>query len=330
MIFFTLHQQHGRLYFLHIANRRQRVVQRLIVPRLSVEFKLGETLRIAAAVPVGPVGDRAIGLDCLEAIGLCGDPRGHEAAVRAAGGAHLRAVHVGARRHDVHGLHQVVVVFHAPTAARAVREVPSVATRAARVREQHEHALRREVLKLIEPAFAVRRVRAAMNVDHHRILLAWAVAVRLHEPAFDLQVADALVREAIGIAPHHVRVHVVVEARELTLARAVSGGHEQLRGLCHRGRRVRHHLGRGVVAGTAQLTTATDQFLGRRLTGEIGAKNRRAATDVGRELQMSGGEPGQRARLELPVAEEIPRHAAGHVHDINTRRLHARRAAHER
>ena len=235
MIFFTLHQQHGRLHLLHITDRRQRVVQRLIVPRLAVELELGESLRIAAAVPIGPVGDRAVGLNGLEAIGLRGDPRGHETAVRSARRTHLRAIHIGARRHDVHGLHEVVVVFHPPAAACAVREVTAIAARPTRVREQHEHPLRREILELVEPAFAVRRVRTAMDVDYHGVLLARGVAVRLHQPAFDLQIANALVGKAIGIAPDHVLVDIVVEVRELALPRAVSGRHEQLRRLCRRG-----------------------------------------------------------------------------------------------
>ena len=234
MIFFTLHQQHRRLHLLHIADRRQRVVQRLIVPRLAVELKFREPLCVAAAIPIGPVRDGPIGLDGLEAISFGGNPRGHEAAVRPASCSHLRAVHVGTRSNDIDSLHEVVVVFHAPASTRAVGEVGAIAARPTRIGEQHEHALRGEILEFVEPAFPVRRVRPAVNVDHHGILLARRVSVGLHQPPFDFQIPDALVREALGITPRHVLVHVVIEVRELTLPHAVGRGHEQLRGLRHR------------------------------------------------------------------------------------------------
>jgi len=61
-------------------------------------------------------------------------------------------------------------------------------------------------------------VRAAVNVDHHRVFLARLVYVRLHQPAFDFEIADALVRETLGIAPDHIRVHVGIKIGELAFA----------------------------------------------------------------------------------------------------------------
>src|SRR5215204_1326510 len=80
-VFLALNDERWRLHLRYFANRRQRVVHREVVPRLSVELELREPLRVGRAVPVRPLADHAIGLSGLEAIRLRGDPRGHEAAV---------------------------------------------------------------------------------------------------------------------------------------------------------------------------------------------------------------------------------------------------------
>src|SRR5260370_8742385 len=97
-------------------------------------------------------------------IRLRGDPRGHESAIGTARNAHARRIDVGAHRRDVDRLHEIVVVLRAPASTRGEGEVGAIAARAARVREEHEHPFRGEILEFVEPVLSVCRVRAALNV----------------------------------------------------------------------------------------------------------------------------------------------------------------------
>ena len=256
-------------------------------------------------------------------------PRRHEAAVAAAAGADLGTVHVRTLRDDVHRLHQVIVVLHAPASARAVREIRTVAARPARIREEHHDALRREVLEFVEPPFVVLAVRSAVDIQHDRILLARDVAVRLHQPRLDFEVAHAAIRESFRIAPRDFRVQCVVEMRELLLVRAACVGDIQLGRFRHRRDDVRHHLRRVVETRIRRTTTAADQFL-RRTTVHVRIENCRATADRRRESDCAGAQPRDAFRLVLPRAEEVLRRAACDVDDVDTRRLRARRTADER
>src|SRR5205085_2169351 len=88
---------------------------------------------------------------------------------------------------------------------------------------------RREILELVEPVLAVRRVRATVDVQHERILLPRLVSVRLHEPALDLDTTHRVEHGALGVTERHLAQELVVEARETPLARAVPVRDVQLR-----------------------------------------------------------------------------------------------------
>jgi hypothetical protein len=61
-----------------------------------------------------------------------------------------------------------------------------VALRAARIGEDDDIPLRREVLEFMEPARAIRRGRPAMNFEEERILLRGIEAGWLHNPSLYL------------------------------------------------------------------------------------------------------------------------------------------------
>ena len=168
-----------------------------------------------------------------------------------------------------------------------------------------------------------------MDVQHHRILPAGLVIVRLHQPRLDLEIADAAIREPLRVAPRHFGIQRVVEVRDLLLARTAAVRHEQLGGLGHRCRDVGHHRASFVHRRVRGATTTTDEFL-RCTTVDVGIENRGTTTDGCCKTDRTIRHPGDALRLVLPAAEQVFRCAAGGVDDVDTRRLRTRRTTDER
>ena len=168
-----------------------------------------------------------------------------------------------------------------------------------------------------------------MDVQHHGILLSGHVAVGLHQPPFDLQVAHAAIREPLGIAPRHVGVQRIVEVRDLTLVRTAAIGQEQFRGLGHRRGDVRHHRRRIVHRHVRRATASADQ-LRRYAAIQVRIQDRGATADRRGEAERAGREPCDLLRLVLPCAQQVLRHTARNIDDINARRLRTRRTTDER
>src|SRR5205823_459813 len=120
-----------------------------------------------------PFADHPVGFRGLEAVRLSLDPSRHEPAVRSASYAHPRRIDIRTSRSHIDGLHEILVIFGAPTSTSAVSEIGAVAARATWVREEHEHSGGGEILKLVEPVLTVRRVRTTMDVQHQRVFLPW-------------------------------------------------------------------------------------------------------------------------------------------------------------
>ena len=136
-----------------------------LLPRRPAELPLGEPELLGRPVLARQVEDAGVADQCLEAVGVPGDPVDHEPAVRAAAGRHPRLVQ---ERIGLEGviqpLHEVVVHPAGPVLADLVGELLPVAGRAPRV-DRHDGVSRRgehlvvpAVVPLVVPgALAARR-----------------------------------------------------------------------------------------------------------------------------------------------------------------------------
>ena len=88
--------------------------------------------------------------------------------------------------------HQVDVRLAAPVAVHAIDEGLSVAGRAAGIDHHDDVAVRGKQLRIpaVAPAVAPRALRAAVDQELHRILLARVEVRRADEEALDFDVAD--------------------------------------------------------------------------------------------------------------------------------------------
>src|SRR3989442_7155035 len=165
------------------------------------------------------VADAALRRRGAEARGVADDPVRHESAVTSAG--HVEALLVDPVRLErvVDAGHEVLVVFAAPIADARGRELLPVRVAPARIRIEDAVASAGEHLEFMEEAIAIRRMRAAVDLEDQRPLLRGVEAPRLHEPALDHPAVRALELDALGrrdvTGPHELAVEVGEAAQAL-------------------------------------------------------------------------------------------------------------------
>ena len=163
-----------------------------------------------------PVGDVALRDRRLEALRLRDRPVREQAAAAAAGHAEPIRVDVAFLQHFVDAGHQVLVVVAGVVELDDVAEVLTVGGAAARVGEEDHVALRRHPLELVRVDVAVRRVRPAVNLENHRVLLAGVEVRRLQNPALHLLAVERSVPDFFGLALLDVLEQIVVDLRDLS------------------------------------------------------------------------------------------------------------------
>src|SRR5438093_6026312 len=147
-----------------------------------------------------------------EARGVPDDPVRHEPAVASA--RHVEPLPVDPVRFErvIDAGHEVFVIFAAPIADARGRELLPVRVAPARIRIEDAVAAAGEHLELMKEAVAVRRMRAAVDLEHERPFLRGVEAARLHEPALDHPAIRALELDALRrgdvASPHELAVEV--------------------------------------------------------------------------------------------------------------------------
>ena len=141
------HQQRRRR---HLADRHQRRVRqpvRRIFPERLLEEAVGEERHVGMPRHAQPVDHRAAHRGRGEPIGVADHPARQHAAAAAARDVHPRRVDVAFADDGVDAGHQIVVVGSRIVVIDAVDELAAVAGAAARVRDEHDEAVGREVLE---------------------------------------------------------------------------------------------------------------------------------------------------------------------------------------
>ena len=151
----------------------------------------------------------------LEALRLGDRPVGQQPAAAAAGHAEPCRIDVASLDHLVHAGHQVFVVVAGIVVLDDVAEVLTVRRAAARVGEEHDVALRGHPHELVRVGVAVCRVRAAVNLEDHRILARRIEVRRFQNPALDLPAVEARVPDFFRLALADVGEERVVDVRDL-------------------------------------------------------------------------------------------------------------------
>lgn len=118
-----------------------------------------------------PVRDVPLADRRLEACGLRDNPVRQQAAAAAAGDAHASLVDVPFLENRVHAGHQVPVVIARVRELNHVAELLPVVGASPRIREEDDVAAGGKPLKLVRERVAVRRVRAAVDLENQRVLL---------------------------------------------------------------------------------------------------------------------------------------------------------------
>ena len=137
-------------------------------------------------------------------------PVGEHAAAAAAGDAQAVGIGDAAPHQLVHAGHEVLVVVARVAVLDDVAELLAVAGAAARVGIEHHVALGRHPLELVHEEVAVGRVRAAVDVEDHRVLPARLVVGRLLDPGLDLLPVEAVVEQLLGLGQAQLREELLV------------------------------------------------------------------------------------------------------------------------
>ena len=182
----------------------RRRVAHLVLPEMPADVARPERRDVVADAPLRRRG--------AEARGVADDPVRHESAVASAG--HVEALLVDPVRLEgvVDAGHEILVVFAAPIADAGSRELLPVRVAPARIRVEHGVAAAGEHLELVKEAVAIRRMRAAVDLEDQRPLLRGVEAAGLHEPALDHPTVRAFELDALGqrdvTGPHELPVEV--------------------------------------------------------------------------------------------------------------------------
>src|SRR5206468_11204056 len=125
--------------------------------------------------------------------------------------------------------HEVFVIFAAPIADARGRELLPVRVAPARIRIEDAVAAAGEHLELMKEAVAVRRMRAAVDLEHERPFLRGVEAARLHEPALDHPAIRAPELDALGGCDVTSPQQLAVEIGEAAKAPAELAGRDVAR-----------------------------------------------------------------------------------------------------
>ena len=176
-----------------------------------------------------------------------------------------------------------------------------VAARPAWIRKQRPVALTRQHLKLRKEHVAVVRVRAAVNREHQWVALARLIAVRLHQPAFDLQAADAGEPERVGGNHGDLLQERIVERCEPAVRPASERSHIQLGAMRDVAGRVGERPPVCTEREAAQLALSRCH-LTNWATSDRHGKEVHVAVGLGAEVdRLAIGRPGGTAGVETPV-----------------------------
>ena len=141
----------------------------------------------------------------------------------------LSGIHPAARDQVVHARHQILVVVARIMILDDVAEILAVGGAAARIRIQHHVALGRHPLDFVIEGVAVGCVRAAVNVEDHRILLAFLKIRRTLHPGLDALAVEALVPDHYRLGEIQLGEQFVVDVGQAAhLARRRRPGHIQI------------------------------------------------------------------------------------------------------
>src|SRR5216117_773801 len=164
-----------------------------------------------------------------EARGVPDDPFRHEPAV--ASTRHVEPLLVDPVRLErvIDAGHEVLVIFAAPIADARGREPLAVRMAAARIGIEDAVAAAGEHLEFMEEAVAVRRMRAAVDLEDERPFLRGVEAARLHEPALDHPAIRALELDALGGCDVTSPQQLAVEIGEAAKAPAELAGRDVAR-----------------------------------------------------------------------------------------------------
>ena len=188
-----------RLNLRHVRDRRAPgEVRRILERRLAEPGRL-EQREVGGVPEVRPVGDVALADGGLEALRLRDDPVGQQAAAAAAGDAHARLVDVALLQDLVDARHQVLVVVARVVVLNDVAEVLAVVRAAARVRVEHDVALRGHPLELVREGVAVGGVRPPWISRISGYFFDGVEGRRLEDPALDLLAVEARVPDLLRL-----------------------------------------------------------------------------------------------------------------------------------
>ncbi len=184
----------------------------------------------------------------------------------------------------------------------------AVAGRAARVDQQHPHALAREHLELGEEDVAVVPVRAAVDVQDQGVAPSRAVAIGAHQPCFDPLVGHAREPEGVRGDRHEPRHERVVERGEPPLpiwAACGEGGEEELQRMREVAPRVGERAAVAAQIEPAELALA-GRHLAHRAAGGGDGEQMNAAARLGGEVQGAAVRCPERALgIQVPGEREV-------------------------
>src|SRR6266446_3669621 len=149
-------------------------------------------------------------------------------------------------------------------------------------------------------------MRSAVNGGYQRIALPRLIAVRLHQPPFDLQPADSREPERVGRYHADLFEQRIVEARQAPLVAARERGHVQLRSMGDVTRRVRERATVGAQREATQLPLSR-RDLTDRPTGRRDREQMHVAVGLGKEVErLAVRRPRWATRVQTPVRCQIP------------------------
>src|SRR5262249_51908014 len=151
-------------------------------------------------------------------IGVSYGPVSENAAAAAASDTQLLSVDITTLDEFVDAGHQVEIVVAGIAILNDVAKILSVASRAARVRIEHDVSLGGHPMKLVIEDPSVGGVRSAVNVENQRILLLGIEVGRFLYPGLDLLAVETGVVNFLGSGDVQLRPQVVIRVGQALLA----------------------------------------------------------------------------------------------------------------
>ena len=249
-----------------MGDRRPRREVLRILPRRFPEPRRLKQCEVRGEPEAVPVGDVALRDRGLEALRLRDRPVRQEASAAAARDAEATGVHVAAPQHLVDAGHQILVVVAGVVILDDVPEILPVRRAAARIREQHDIALRCHPLELVRVGIAVGRMRTAVDFENQGVLPGRFEVRRLQNPRLNLLPVERSIPDLFRLALLDVFEEVVVDVRNRI----------RLKGSC-----------------PVQNRKISDVRLGRKRRGDPRSVGRRAVRNeivraVGQRLDLAG------------------------------------------